>query len=596
GSPPLPSSEVIPGEWYQYDKCSYSTPNRSYSQYIMHANSLTAHDYQTLVNRNWRRSGQSLYRRDTFNSCCNPYAIRLRVDQYRPSRSNRRTVNRVNRFLRTPPAKSSTFSVARRPPPPTGPLPLGSLPPRRERGVDPNNMYMRQYPTFDQCVLDGSDYTKSPDILQRLTVETVPARYEAESYDVYLRYQKHVHNDDPSRRGPDGYTRFLVASPLKLEPFDGSLPVDALYPAHLPAAEWPYVSADPADSDDELSPPSGTHHSFGSSPSSFTVTPDFGPTMVGSALSADLAGVTAYGTYHQQYRLDGVLIAVGVIDILPTSVSSVYLFYEPAYEHLNLGKYSSIREAMFTRRLRETYPVALRALRYYTMGYYIHACPKMQYKGDLLRPSQLLDPVTFAWVDYADAAPILDRCAHTSLVPVAIPHPSALDSAPAARSLTPWYLRTPQDPAYPNKRLVTANISRHLGLPALGSVPPAEMPAEVWDAVNVKCGDHIYPARFALCSFPLLRFKLVQYYQVVGHELAATLIVEVTDCVRRKYRAVLGSLAVTIPSPTNDEEDGDNGDDMGEDEEEEEFYRGYAEFSQLDDAELSKRGVSIVSR
>ena len=36
-----------------------------------------------------------------------------------------------------------------------------------------------------------------------------------------------------------------------------------------------------------------------------------------------------YGAYHRQYLLNGKIIAVGVIDILPSCVSSVYLYYDP---------------------------------------------------------------------------------------------------------------------------------------------------------------------------------------------------------------------------------------------------------------------------
>lgn len=36
-----------------------------------------------------------------------------------------------------------------------------------------------------------------------------------------------------------------------------------------------------------------------------------------------------YGSFHQQYWLDEELIAVGVIDILPKCISSVYFFYDP---------------------------------------------------------------------------------------------------------------------------------------------------------------------------------------------------------------------------------------------------------------------------
>ena len=50
-----------------------------------------------------------------------------------------------------------------------------------------------------------------------------------------------------------------------------------------------------------------------------------------------------YGSFHQQYWLENKLIAVGVIDILPHCVSSVYFFYDPDYSHLSLGTYASLR-------------------------------------------------------------------------------------------------------------------------------------------------------------------------------------------------------------------------------------------------------------
>lgn len=35
------------------------------------------------------------------------------------------------------------------------------------------------------------------------------------------------------------------------------------------------------------------------------------------------------GAYHRQYLIDGRIVAVGVIDILPNCISSVYLYYDP---------------------------------------------------------------------------------------------------------------------------------------------------------------------------------------------------------------------------------------------------------------------------
>lgn len=54
-----------------------------------------------------------------------------------------------------------------------------------------------------------------------------------------------------------------------------------------------------------------------------------------------------YGSFHQQYWIDNKLVAVGVIDILPKCVSSVYFFYDPEYRSLTLGTYGSLRYIAF---------------------------------------------------------------------------------------------------------------------------------------------------------------------------------------------------------------------------------------------------------
>ncbi|XP_074855857.1 arginyl-tRNA--protein transferase 1 isoform X8 [Carettochelys insculpta] len=111
-----------------------------------------------------------------------------------------------------------------------------------------------------------------------------------------------------------------------------------------------------------------------------------------------------YGSFHQQYWLDGKIIAVGVIDILPYCVSSVYLYYDPDYTFLSLGVYSALREIAFTRQLHEK----ASELCYYYMGFYIHSCPKMRYKGQY-RPSDLLCPETYVWVPIEQCLPMLEH-------------------------------------------------------------------------------------------------------------------------------------------------------------------------------------------
>jgi arginyl-tRNA---protein transferase len=46
--------------------------------------------------------------------------------------------------------------------------------------------------------------------------------------------------------------------------------------------------------------------------------------------------------------------------------------------------------------------------RYYYLGYYIHTCQKMRYKGGYA-PSQLLCPERLEWVPLELCRPLLDR-------------------------------------------------------------------------------------------------------------------------------------------------------------------------------------------
>ncbi|XP_076647873.1 arginyltransferase 1 isoform X1 [Halictus rubicundus] len=111
-----------------------------------------------------------------------------------------------------------------------------------------------------------------------------------------------------------------------------------------------------------------------------------------------------YGAFHEQYWLDNELIAVGVIDILPFCVSSVYFFYDPAYSFLSLGTLSSLREVYLTRQLNKS----AKDLQYYYMGFYIHSCPKMRYKARM-KPSKLLCPETYEWFDIDPCIKKLDK-------------------------------------------------------------------------------------------------------------------------------------------------------------------------------------------
>lgn len=85
-----------------------------------------------------------------------------------------------------------------------------------------------------------------------------------------------------------------------------------------------------------------------------------------------------YGSFHQKYYIDNHLVAVAVIDILPSCVSSVYFLYDPDFGDLSLGTYSALREIATTYDLSLQYP----SLRYYYLGMFI--------SGDILNSASYL--------------------------------------------------------------------------------------------------------------------------------------------------------------------------------------------------------------
>lgn len=112
------------------------------------------------------------------------------------------------------------------------------------------------------------------------------------------------------------------------------------------------------------------------------------------------------GSYHQCYRLDGKLVAVGVLDLLPQCVSSVYFLYDESIMAYAPGKLSALNEIGLA--LEGGY-------RWWYPGYYIHSCPKMRYKMDF-RPQYILDPETHNWDALDDQVmDLLDKSRYVSI-------------------------------------------------------------------------------------------------------------------------------------------------------------------------------------
>ena len=76
-------------------------------------------------------------------------------------------------------------------------------------------------------------------------------------------------------------------------------------------------------------------------------------------------------TLFFEYRLDRILIAVGVSDLTDHGLSAVYTFFDPDYASMSPGHFAILNQIDETRQ---------RNLDYLYLGYWIKDCPKMSYK------------------------------------------------------------------------------------------------------------------------------------------------------------------------------------------------------------------------
>ncbi|XP_075011302.1 arginyl-tRNA--protein transferase 1 isoform X2 [Calonectris borealis] len=464
---------------YRCGYCKNETGNLSHG---MWAHSMTVQDYQDLIDRGWRRSGKYIYKPIMNQTCCPQYTIRCQALCFQTSKSHKKVLKKMLKFISkgdvskvaseeepmdshtedvvacdfaykseshvsqseltplrvdhtegvenedkdtgetkeevnvqkvelgslptcadkdtpVPGEPSRSAKIVHAPPKPGKGADLSKPPCRKAKDIRKERklqkLLQNQMCTFEGSPLEAGNEvfllqnskskTNQPKTIEDFVFVSLPddaphklevrvvrssppsSQFKAtfqESYQVYKRYQMVIHKDPPDKPTINQFTRFLCDSPLEAE-----------------------------------NAPNG---------------PECG-----------------YGSFHQQYWLDGKIIAVGVIDILPYCVSSVYLYYDPDYSFLSLGVYSALRyersartvrssfllsprhpderhllyrEIAFTRQLHEKAP----DLCFYYMGFYIHSCPKMRYKGQY-RPSDLLCPETYVWTPIEQCLPLLEH-------------------------------------------------------------------------------------------------------------------------------------------------------------------------------------------
>jgi arginine-tRNA-protein transferase len=78
-------------------------------------------------------------------------------------------------------------------------------------------------------------------------------------------------------------------------------------------------------------------------------------------------------TEYVEFRLEGRLLAVAVVDAMLDGLSAIYTFYDPREESRSLGRFAILWQIERCRELQ---------LPYVYLGYWIRNCRKMAYKAD----------------------------------------------------------------------------------------------------------------------------------------------------------------------------------------------------------------------
>ncbi|XP_044152588.1 arginyl-tRNA--protein transferase 1 isoform X5 [Bufo gargarizans] len=378
------------------NRCGYCKSEAGNFSHGMWAHSLTVQDYQGLIDRGWRRSGKYVYKPLMSQTCCPQYTIRLSAVNYQLNKSHKKVLKKVQRFLQEGEVSHSTsdgISVEEMDSQADGPvscsvsckdkseIPEDELKPLSIEGEE------TEKPHGDkemEKIIGAEIHTEHGDPVETTTLKT--------NVHSMPRPGKGADTTRPPCRKAKDIRKERRLQKMLLQKKDQALE----QPAVAPTPPKPKASGIKS-IEDFIDVPDRDNVAHKLEFTRFLCDSPLEPETRPDGISC------GYGSFHQQYWLDGKIIAVGVIDILPYCVSSVYLYYDPDCSFLSPGVYSALREIAFTRKLQRK----AADLCYYYMGFYIHSCPKMRYKGHY-KPSQLLCPESYSWVPIEKCVPLLE--------------------------------------------------------------------------------------------------------------------------------------------------------------------------------------------
>ena len=442
-------------------KCGYCGSKDSFMSNGMWGHRLAGQDYQDLIDRGWRRSGKYMYKPVMSRTCCPLYAIRCEALNFKPSKSQKKVTKKIASFLvdgKGPRPRDQQASG------PGRDETKDPLPEKKEEASKEEKGGSEDLPASDKESEQGKDVPQTEAAPETDATATLPEGPSGSEGSV--RQQKKTPR--PGVGADPNKPPCKKARQLRLERRKNKLAAKEKAAPANERAQGKSKSASAkkkkqkASSKREPSPTQPLHTTIEELlklPSQKTMahrletkmvecyppSQEFISTFLESymlykkyqmavhgdkeeeisersfrrflcdtpliSLDGPRGWENKYGSFHYQYYLDGKLIMVAVMDILPTYLSSVYVYYDPDYRWLELGVYSALREIELVQKLNRSKP----EFQYYCMGYYLHNHPKMEYKGRY-HPSYLLCPETYRYVPIEDARQRIDeaKCSRLS--------------------------------------------------------------------------------------------------------------------------------------------------------------------------------------
>uniref|UniRef100_A0A8D9ELM3 Arginyl-tRNA--protein transferase 1 n=1 Tax=Cacopsylla melanoneura TaxID=428564 RepID=A0A8D9ELM3_9HEMI len=337
--------------------CGYCKLSSSSCSHGMWTHVLSVDDYQSLIDRGWRRSGYYCYKPVMNETCCPAYTIKCDAVNFKLTRSQKKLLKRFNHFFLTGEKSKCSSKIKFENRHDTSDMNIPNAPPSKSTGRDINmevesleSNSQSQLPNLEGEARAGPSCQKSLNEGTRSTLMHFdPSEKNTTTPTTPTSSKTNSKSTKAKQLRIERRKKTLVSRGLTLDQVNATMQASKLRRMTKKKSLEDFINA--------VSPDKAKHRLeiklVGVKSNEFVVTAQesgalftkyqttvhkekpgeadfdtFKGFLVDSPLKAQkspsVAGGQGYGSFHQQDWLDGRLIAVGVIDILPLSVSSVW--------------------------------------------------------------------------------------------------------------------------------------------------------------------------------------------------------------------------------------------------------------------------------